>query len=161
GMAFAKHSSHPTGTANHRSSIDLDTHYFSPHPLSNELGNAVPVGAVPQGPPLWLLSWGRYSGTRRARPTNLNDPPPTTIASYRLTRYWAVHSTGKPGMRPQLVSSWPGQLIRHYCFGTIANRGVQNQERALKEIEQDQARMRANLKEVPPTSDAYERYVKK
>jgi hypothetical protein len=34
-------------------------------------------------------------------------------------------------------------------------------ERRLKEISDDQARLRANLKEVPPASEAYKRYVKK
>jgi hypothetical protein len=35
------------------------------------------------------------------------------------------------------------------------------EERALKVIEQDQARMRANMERVPPTSEAYKRYLKK
>jgi len=38
---------------------------------------------------------------------------------------------------------------------------VQQQERQLKVIVDDQARLRANLKEVPPTSEAYKRYLKK
>jgi len=38
---------------------------------------------------------------------------------------------------------------------------IAHKERRLKDIRDDQARLRANLKEVPPTSDAYKRYVKK
>ncbi len=38
---------------------------------------------------------------------------------------------------------------------------IRQNERRLNDIRQDQARLRANLKEVPPTSDAYKRYVKK
>jgi hypothetical protein len=38
---------------------------------------------------------------------------------------------------------------------------IQHKERRLKDIRDDQARLRANLKEVPPTSEAYKRYVKK
>jgi hypothetical protein len=38
---------------------------------------------------------------------------------------------------------------------------VQKEEQALKVIEQDQARMRANMERVPPTSEAYKRYLKK
>src|SRR5439155_17373350 len=38
---------------------------------------------------------------------------------------------------------------------------VQQEERALKLIEQDQARMRANMERVPQTSEAYKRYMKK
>jgi hypothetical protein len=38
---------------------------------------------------------------------------------------------------------------------------IQHKERRLKDIRDDQGRLRANLKEVPPTSEAYKRYVKK
>jgi len=38
---------------------------------------------------------------------------------------------------------------------------IAHKERRLKDISDDQARLRANLKEVPPVSDAYKRYVKK
>jgi len=38
---------------------------------------------------------------------------------------------------------------------------IQHKERRQKDIRDDQARLRANLKEVPPTSEAYKRYVKK
>ncbi|MBY0526680.1 MAG: DUF4139 domain-containing protein [Gemmataceae bacterium] len=38
---------------------------------------------------------------------------------------------------------------------------IQHKERRLNDIRQDQVRLRANLKEVPPTSEAYKRYVKK
>jgi hypothetical protein len=40
-------------------------------------------------------------------------------------------------------------------------RDVQKEEQALKVIEQDQARMRANMERVPQTSEAYKRYLKK
>ncbi len=38
---------------------------------------------------------------------------------------------------------------------------IQNENNALKAIEQDQARMRANMERVPQTSEAYKRYLKK
>jgi len=38
---------------------------------------------------------------------------------------------------------------------------IAHKERRQKDISDDQARLRANLKEVPPSSDAYKRYVKK
>jgi hypothetical protein len=38
---------------------------------------------------------------------------------------------------------------------------IAHKQRRLKDIRDDQARLRANLKEVPPTSEAYKRYVKK
>jgi hypothetical protein len=40
-------------------------------------------------------------------------------------------------------------------------REIQRQDQQLKIIEQDQARMRANMERVPPTSDAYKRYLRK
>src|SRR5262249_1612094 len=40
-------------------------------------------------------------------------------------------------------------------------RDLQQLERQLKVIVDDQARLRANLKEMPPTADAYKRYLKK
>src|SRR5439155_458148 len=40
-------------------------------------------------------------------------------------------------------------------------RGLQEQQRQLQEITQDQARLRANLREMPPTSAAYKRYLEK
>jgi hypothetical protein len=45
------------------------------------------------------------------------------------------------------VSEWQQQIAR--------------EERLLRTIEQDQGRMRANMAQVPPTSEAYKRYVKK
>lgn len=42
-----------------------------------------------------------------------------------------------------------------------AQQEVAREDRLLKTIEQDQARMRANMQAVPPTSEAYKRYVKK
>jgi hypothetical protein len=38
---------------------------------------------------------------------------------------------------------------------------IQKEENALAVIEKDQGRMRANMERVPPTTDAYKRYVKK
>jgi hypothetical protein len=38
---------------------------------------------------------------------------------------------------------------------------IQREEQALKVIEQDQTRMRANMQRVPQTSEAYKRYLKK
>jgi hypothetical protein len=38
---------------------------------------------------------------------------------------------------------------------------IAREERLLKTIEADQARMRANMAQVPQTSEAYKRYVKK
>ncbi len=40
-------------------------------------------------------------------------------------------------------------------------REIQQHERRLNDIRQDQDRLRKNLKELPPTSEAYKRYVKK
>jgi len=40
-------------------------------------------------------------------------------------------------------------------------REIQQQERQLKVIVNDQVRLRANLKEMPPTAEAYKRYLKK
>jgi hypothetical protein len=44
---------------------------------------------------------------------------------------------------------------------TSTQQDIQHKERRQKDIRDDQARLRANLKEVPPTSEAYKRYVKK
>ena len=44
---------------------------------------------------------------------------------------------------------------------STTRQAVQKEEQALKVIEQDQARMRANMERVPPTSEAYKRYLKK
>ena len=42
-------------------------------------------------------------------------------------------------------------------------RGVRSEQlqRQLKDITDDQVRLRANLKEMPPTAEAYKRYLKK
>src|SRR5262249_32934790 len=40
-------------------------------------------------------------------------------------------------------------------------REIQQQERQLKVITDDQQRLRANLREMPPTAEAYKRYLKK
>jgi hypothetical protein len=44
---------------------------------------------------------------------------------------------------------------------SATQRDIQEQERQLKGIVDDQARLRANLKEMPPTAEAYKRYLKK
>jgi hypothetical protein len=38
---------------------------------------------------------------------------------------------------------------------------IGREEQALRVIEQDQSRMRENMQRVPPTSEAYKRYLKK
>src|SRR5207253_9563184 len=40
-------------------------------------------------------------------------------------------------------------------------RDLQQAQRSLQQIEQDQGRLRANLKEMPPTAAAYKRYLEK
>jgi hypothetical protein len=47
--------------------------------------------------------------------------------------------------------------------GKVADvqREIQQQERQLKVITEDQVRLRANLREMPPTAEAYKRYLKK
>jgi hypothetical protein len=42
-----------------------------------------------------------------------------------------------------------------------ARRDIQQLEKQLKDITDDQTRLRANLKEMPPTAEAYKRYLKK
>ncbi len=42
-----------------------------------------------------------------------------------------------------------------------AQREIAQLQRQLKDVTDDQARLRANLKEMPPTADAYKRYLKK
>jgi hypothetical protein len=44
---------------------------------------------------------------------------------------------------------------------TAAQQEIAQNEQRLKAIREDQARIRDNLKEVPPTSEAYKRYIKK
>jgi hypothetical protein len=44
---------------------------------------------------------------------------------------------------------------------SATQREVQNLERQLKVITEDQTRLRANLREMPPTAEAYKRYLKK
>jgi hypothetical protein len=44
---------------------------------------------------------------------------------------------------------------------TATQADIAQKEKRLKDINDDQTRLRANLKEVPPTSEAYKRYVKK
>jgi hypothetical protein len=51
------------------------------------------------------------------------------------------------------------QALREKVAG--AQRELEQVERSLKQIEQDQGRLRANLKEMPPTAAAYKRYLEK
>src|SRR5437660_9961693 len=44
---------------------------------------------------------------------------------------------------------------------SATQRELQQQERQLKVIVDDQTRLRANLREMPPTAEAYKRYLKK
>ena len=43
----------------------------------------------------------------------------------------------------------------------MTQRELAQKNRQLNDIVQDQARLRANLKEMPPTAEAYKRYLKK
>ncbi len=54
-----------------------------------------------------------------------------------------------------------GQAIELKSKLSATQREIQQQERQLKVIVDDQARLRANLKEMPPTAEAYKRYLKK
>ena len=54
-----------------------------------------------------------------------------------------------------------GQAVELKGKLSATQRDIQQQERQLKVVVDDQARLRANLREVPPTSEAYKRYLKK
>ncbi len=54
-----------------------------------------------------------------------------------------------------------GQAVELKTKLSATQREIQQQERQLKVIVDDQARLRANLKEMPPTAEAYKRYLKK
>src|SRR5262249_15168489 len=54
-----------------------------------------------------------------------------------------------------------GQAVELKTKLSATQRDIQQQERQLKVIVDDQARLRANLREVPQTSEAYKRYLKK
>jgi len=54
-----------------------------------------------------------------------------------------------------------GQTVELKTKLSATQRDIQQQERQLKVIVDDQARLRANLREVPQTSEAYKRYLKK
>jgi len=54
-----------------------------------------------------------------------------------------------------------GQAVELKSKLSATQREIQQQERQLKVIVDDQARLRANLKEMPPTAEAYKRYLKK
>ncbi len=54
-----------------------------------------------------------------------------------------------------------GQAVELKSKLTATQREIQQQERQLKVIVDDQVRLRANLKEMPPTAEAYKRYLKK
>ena len=54
-----------------------------------------------------------------------------------------------------------GQAVELKSKLSLTQRDIQQQERQLKVIVDDQVRLRANLKEMPPTAEAYKRYLKK
>ncbi len=54
-----------------------------------------------------------------------------------------------------------GQAVELKTKLSATQREIQQQERQLKVIVDDQTRLRANLKEMPPTAEAYKRYLKK
>jgi len=54
-----------------------------------------------------------------------------------------------------------GQAVELKTKLSATQREIQQQERQLKVIVDDQVRLRANLKEMPPTAEAYKRYLKK
>jgi len=54
-----------------------------------------------------------------------------------------------------------GQAVELKSKLSTTQREIQQQERQLKVIVDDQVRLRANLKEMPPTAEAYKRYLKK
>src|SRR4029077_1054182 len=54
-----------------------------------------------------------------------------------------------------------GQTVELKNKLSATQRDIQQQERQLKVIVDDQVRLRANLKEMPPTAEAYKRYLKK
>ena len=51
--------------------------------------------------------------------------------------------------------------IGYFVYKEIIKREMQQLEAQLKEITEDQASACANLKEMPPTAEAYKRYLKK
>jgi hypothetical protein len=54
-----------------------------------------------------------------------------------------------------------GRAVELKAKLAATQRDIQQQERQLKVIVDDQGRLRANLKEMPPTAEAYKRYLKK
>src|SRR5205823_14650734 len=54
-----------------------------------------------------------------------------------------------------------GEVVEMKVALQKIQREIQEQQRQLNVITQDQARLRANLKEMPPTAAAYKRYLEK
>ncbi len=54
-----------------------------------------------------------------------------------------------------------GQALELKAKGDATRRDIAQLEKQLKDITDDQARLRANLREMPPTAEAYKRYLKK
>jgi hypothetical protein len=54
-----------------------------------------------------------------------------------------------------------GQALELKAKADAARRDTEQLQKQLKDITDDQARLRANLKEMPPTAEAYKRYLKK
>jgi len=53
------------------------------------------------------------------------------------------------------------RLLEHHPRLSKTQREIQELEKQLKVIVDDQGRLRANLREMPPTAEAYKRYLKK
>ena len=72
-------------------------------------------------------------------------------------------------VRLLLVSTVPTQSVKEALTKSVELRGrladtqreLAHVEQQIKEIVDDQTRLRANLKEMPPTSAAYKRYLEK
>jgi hypothetical protein len=79
--------------------------------------------------------------------TNLNDD---------AIRYFISQTATSPQMKKGLT-----QAMEQRWAVAKTQRELQELERQLKVIVDDQGRLRANLKEMPPTAEAYKRYLKK
>ena len=74
---------------------------------------------------------------------------------------WDAAEPGPAKRRYELTESGH-ELLRAWAKALAqTQRDIAQEEQALKVIEQDQSRMRANMERVPPTSEAYKRYLKK
>src|SRR5207249_10910458 len=71
-------------------------------------------------------------------------------------RFFVRSASSSPAVRKALEEVLK---LRDQLAGT--QRDIGREEQSLKVIEQDQARMRANMERVPQTSESYKRYLKK